>query len=149
MLVVNSLKHWTYIVLQTIICLFIIYTIYMKSIHIYSYMLVCWNCAFIHRYRVWNILHDVALASCLQKSVCHDALSYDTQDILLSIAGGKSGSVDVSITVSVAFDETYETHAGWSIAVTNRYDEYDHNYKSDLKCSYKIYMISEVTCFLT
>ena len=31
-------------------------------------------------------------------SVCQNALSYDTKDILLSIAGGKSGGVDVSIT---------------------------------------------------
>ena len=44
--------------------------------------------------------------------MCHVALSYDTEDILLSIAGGKSGGVDVSITVYVAFDEAYETHAG-------------------------------------
>ena len=119
-----------------------IYAIYMKSIHIYPYMLVCENCAVRHRYRVWNILHDVALASSLQKSVCHAALSYDTADILLSIAGGKCCGADVSITVSVASDEAYETHAGWSIAVTNRYDaqrylkywaKLYHNYKSDLK----------------
>ena len=58
-------------------------------------MLVCWNCTFRHRYRVCNILHDVALASCLQKSVCHVALSYDTDDILLFIARGKSGCVEV------------------------------------------------------
>ena len=61
-------------------------------------MLVCWNCTFRHRYRVCNILHDlhdVALASCLQKSVCHVALSYNTDDILLFIARGKSGCVDI------------------------------------------------------
>ena len=58
-------------------------------------MLVCCNSTFRHRYRVCNILHDVALVSCLQKSVCHVALSYDTNDILLFIARGKSGSVEV------------------------------------------------------
>ena len=58
-------------------------------------MLVCWNCIFRHRYRVFNILHGVALASCLQKSVCHVAFSYDTDDILLFIARGKSGCVKV------------------------------------------------------
>ena len=63
----------------------------MKSIHIYLYVLVCRNCTFRHRYRVCNILHDIALASCLQKSVCHVALSYDTDDILLFITKGKSG----------------------------------------------------------
>ena len=67
----------------------------MKSSHIYSYVLVCSNYTFRHRYRVCNILHDVALASCLQKSVCHVALSYDTDDILLFIARGKSGYVEV------------------------------------------------------
>ena len=68
---------------------------YMKSIHIYSYVLVCWNCTFRHRYRVYNILHDVALAFCLQKSVCHVALSYNTDDILLFIARGKCCCVEV------------------------------------------------------
>ena len=68
---------------------------HMKSIHIYSYVLVCWNCTFRHRYRFCNILHDVALASCLQKSVCHVKLSYDTNDILLFIARGKYGCVEV------------------------------------------------------
>ena len=29
---------------------------------------------------------------------------------------------DISITAYVGFDEAYETHAGLSIAVTNRYD---------------------------
>ena len=61
---------------------------------------------------------------------------------------------DVSITVYVAFDEAYQTHAGLSIAITNRFDaqrylkywaKLYHNYKSDSKRSYKIYMISEVT----
>ena len=56
------------------------------------------------------IIINVALVSCLQKSVCHAALSYDTSDILLSIPEGKSGGTDVSITVSVAFDEAYKTH---------------------------------------
>ena len=58
-------------------------------------MLVCWNCTFRHRYRLCNILHDVALASCLQKSVWHVALSYDTDDILLFIARDISGCVEV------------------------------------------------------
>ena len=58
------------------------------------------------------MLHDVAHTPCLQKSVCHVALSFYAEDILLSIAGGKSSGVDVSITVYVAFDEAYETHAG-------------------------------------
>ena len=61
----------------------------MKSIHIYSYVLVCLNCTFRHRYRVCNILHDVALASCLQM-----LQSYDTDDILLFIARGRSGCVE-------------------------------------------------------
>ena len=43
--------------------------------------------------------------------MCHVALSYDTSDILLSMVGGKSGGVDVSITLSEAFDEAYKTHA--------------------------------------
>ena len=42
--------------------------------------------------------------------MCHFALSYDTSHILLSIAGGKSGGIDVSITLFVTFDEGYETH---------------------------------------
>ena len=42
----------------------------------------------------------------------HVALSHDTEDILLSIAGGKSGGVNVSITLYVSFDAAYETHAG-------------------------------------
>ena len=45
---------------------------------------------FRHRYQFCNILHDVTLGSCLKKSVCHVALSYDVEDILLCIAGGKS-----------------------------------------------------------
>ena len=61
----------------------------------YSYVLVCLNCTFRHRYRVCNILQDVALASCLQNSVCHVVLSYDTDDILLFIARGKSACVEV------------------------------------------------------
>ena len=151
-LVVHLLKYWTYIVLHNII---FIYTVYMKCIHIYAYMLVCYNCAVRHRYRVWNIWHVVALVSCLQKSMCHVALSYDTSDILLSIAGGKSGGIDVSIILSVAFDETYETHGHWSIAVTNRYypqrylkywTKLYHNYMSDFNV-HIIYMISAVTCF--
>ena len=119
-----------------------IYAIYMKSIHMYPYMLVCEKCAVRHRYRVWNILHDVALASSLQKSVYHAWLSYDTTDILLSIAGDKCCTVDVSINVSVASDEAYAAQPGWSIAVTHRYDAQSylkysaklyHNYKSDMK----------------
>ena len=58
-------------------------------------MLVCYNCAFIHRYWVWNIVHDVVLGSCLKKSLCDVALSYEIDDILLSIAGGKSDVVAV------------------------------------------------------
>ena len=58
---------------------------------------------------------------------------------------------DVSITAYVGFDEAYETNAALSIAVTSRYDaprflkywaKLYHNYKTDPKCSYKIYMIS-------
>ena len=129
----------------------------MKSIHIYAYMLVCWNCAVRHRYRVWNILHVVALVSFLQKSVCHAALSYDTTDILPFIAAGKSGGVNASITLSVTFDEAYKTHVLWSIAITNRYypqrylkywAKLYYNYMSDFQCSYNIYMISAVTCCL-
>ena len=57
---------------------------------------------------------------------------------------------DVSITAYVEFDEAYETNADLSIAVI-RYDEprflkywakLYHNYKSDPKCSCKIYIIS-------
>ena len=44
--------------------------------------------------------------------MCHGALSYNTEDILLSIAEGICHGVDVSITVSVASDEAYETNAG-------------------------------------
>ena len=46
-------------------------------------------------YRVWDILHDVTLGSCLKKSVCHVALSYEAEDILLHIAGGKSDGAAV------------------------------------------------------
>ena len=46
-------------------------------------------------YQVWDILHDVALGSCLKKSVCHVALSYEVEDILLCIAGGKSNGAAV------------------------------------------------------
>ena len=60
---------------------------------------------------------------------CH----IDTSGILLSIAGGKSGGVDVSITLSVAFDEAYETHVHSCIAVTNRYYPQRH-----LKCLAKL-----------
>ena len=67
----------------------------MTCIHIYSDILVCYNCMFIHRYRVWDIIHDAALGSCLKKSLCHVALSYEIDDILLSIAGGKSYDVVV------------------------------------------------------
>ena len=67
----------------------------MTCIHIYSYMLVCYNCAFIHRYQVWDIIHDVTLGSCLKKSLCHVAMSYEIDDIILSIAGGKSDGVAV------------------------------------------------------
>ena len=57
---------------------------------------------------------------------------------------------DVSITSYVGFAEPYETHAGLSIGVTRRYDaprflkywaKLYHNYRSDPKCSYKIYII--------
>ena len=99
-----------------------IYAIHMKSIHIYPYMLVCENCAVRYRYRVWNILHDVALASSLQKSVCHAGLSYDTTDILLSIVGDKCCGVDVSTHVSVASVAVYATQCCLSIAVKPRYD---------------------------
>ena len=48
----------------TILWLFYyIYYIYGIYSYIYAYMLVCYNCAVRHRYRVWNILHNVALAS--------------------------------------------------------------------------------------
>ena len=45
----------------------------------------------------------------------HVALSHDTKDILLYIAGGKYGGVNVSITVYVSSDTAYETHADWYI----------------------------------
>ena len=163
--------------------------------------------------------------------MCHVALLYDTEDILLCIAGGKSDGVavlcvwdsddwltemllqfydidirffyicvnvclndcnsycekilyflkvlsfhsyvgvfqcenecmiflqrftvpDVSITAYVEFDEAYKTNPGLSIAVTRRYDapsflkywaKLYHHYKSDQKCSYKIYIISKVS----
>ena len=121
----------------------------MKSIHIYPYMLVCENYAVTHRYRVWNILHDVALAPSLQKSMCHAGLSCDTAGILFSIAGDKCCGVDVSIHVSVASVAAYATLCCWSIAVKPRYDaqrylkywaKLYHNYKSDLKSQYKIYI---------
>ena len=63
---------------------------------------------------------------------------------------------DVSRTSYVVFAEAYETDVGLSISVINIYDaprylkywaKLYHNCKSDLQCSYKIYMISEVTCF--
>ena len=38
----------------------------------------------------WDILHDVALGYYLKKSVCHVALSYEVEDILLCIAGDQS-----------------------------------------------------------
>ena len=75
--------------------------------------------------------------------MCHVALSHDTDDILLSNAGAKSGDVNVSITVYLSFDAAYETPAGSSIPVTNKYDSQRylkylaklyHNYKSDQKC---------------
>ena len=75
-----------------------------------------------HRYRVWNILHYVALVSSLQRSVCHLVFSYETSHILLSIAGGKSAHIDVSRTFSVAFDDICTTHSHSSFVVTNRYD---------------------------
>ena len=67
----------------------------MTCIHIYFDMLICYNCAFIHRYWVWDIIHDVALGSCLKNSLCHVALSYEKDGILVSIAGGKSDGVAV------------------------------------------------------
>ena len=52
----------------------------------------------------------------------HLVFSYDTSDILLCIAGGKSACIDVSRTFSVEFDDANATHSHSSIAVTNRYD---------------------------
>ena len=46
-------------------------------------------------YQVWDIIHDVAIGSCLKKSMCHVALTYEVEDILLSIAGGKSDGTAV------------------------------------------------------
>ena len=67
---------------------------------------------------------------------------------------------DVSMTAYVGFDEAYETNAGLSmgmnLTLTRRYvaprfliywAKLCHNYKSDPKCSYKIYIILQVTCF--
>ena len=67
----------------------------MICIHIYSDMLVCYNCIFIHRYWVRDIVYDVTLGFCLKKSLCHVALSYEIDDILWSIAGVKSDAVAV------------------------------------------------------
>ena len=53
-------------------------------------MSVCKNCAFRHMYQILDILCDVALGSCFKKSVCHVALSYEVEDILICIAGSKS-----------------------------------------------------------
>ena len=66
--------------------------------------------------------NDVAFASCVQMSVCHLILSHDTIDILLAIVGGKSGSIDASITLYVSFDSPYKTSAGFSISLRNTYD---------------------------
>ena len=54
--------------------------------------------------------------------VCHSGLSYDTVDILLSIAGNKCCGVDVSIHVSVASVAVYATQCCLSIAVKLRSD---------------------------
>ena len=54
--------------------------------------------------------------------MCHVALSHDTQDILLSNVGDKSGDVNVSITVYLSFDAVYETPPDSCIPVTNKYD---------------------------
>ena len=58
---------------------------------------------------------------------------------------------DVSITAYVGVAEGYEANAGLFIGVTRRYDaprflkywaKLYNNYRSDPKCSYKIYIIS-------
>ena len=54
--------------------------------------------------------------------MCHVALSHDTEDILLSNVGDKSGDFNVSITVYLLFDAAYETPDDSSIPVTNTYD---------------------------
>ena len=47
-------------------------------------------------------------------------MSHDTEDILLSNAGDKSGDFNVSTTVYLSFDAAYETPADSSIPVTNK-----------------------------
>ena len=63
---------------------------------------------------------------------------------------------DVSMTSYVGFEMADEINACLSIGVTTTYDacrflkycaKLYHNYKSDQKCSCKIYIISKVTCF--
>ena len=78
--------------------------------------------------------------------MCHVVLSHDTDDVLLSNVGDKSGDVNVSITVYLSFDAAYETPADSSIPVTNKYHSQRylkylaklyHNYKSDQSADIK------------
>ena len=62
----------------------------MTCIHMYLYMLVCYNCSFWHKYWVWDMLHDIALVYCLSTYVCQVVFSGDVVDNFVPMSTGTS-----------------------------------------------------------